>query len=432
MLGAIKLTQALQAVRGMNDILPAQMPYWQKLESICRQLAARYGYQEIRFPIMEQTALFARGIGDTTDIVEKEMYTFIDRNGDSLTLRPEGTASCVRAGIQHGLFYNQVQRLWYIGSMFRHERPQKGRYRQFHHFGVEAYGMAGPHIDAEIILLSFRLLAELGLTGQVELQLNCLGTAADRVAYREQLVAFYQQHEELLDEDCRRRLTVNPLRILDSKNPVIVELNRQAPSLLNHLGAESKQHFDGLCQLLEAARVPYTINPNIVRGLDYYELTVFEWVTTELGAQGAVCAGGRYNHLVEELGGRPTPAIGFACGLERLVLLLAQAQELVSSPDIYFVLMGDPAVLQGLLIAENLRQADWQVVAHLSGGSLKSQLKSADKSGARWAVIIGDSELASQQATVKNLRDGSQQNIAFEGLAHFMTQQSGEPIHARV
>jgi histidyl-tRNA synthetase len=428
------LTQALQAVRGMNDILPPQIPYWQRLESICRKLASRYGYQEIRFPIMEQTALFARSIGDATDIVEKEMYTFTDRNGDSLSLRPEGTASCARAGLQHGLFYNQVQRLWYIGPMFRHERPQKGRYRQFHHFGIEAYGMTGPDIDAEIILLSARLLAELGLSAKVELQLNCLGTPAVRSAYRERLVAFYQQHYDLLDEDSRRRLTVNPLRILDSKNPVLVELNRNAPNLLDHLDAVSEQHFSGLRRLLDAAKVPYVINPRIVRGLDYYELTVFEWVTTELGSQGAVCAGGRYNRLVEDLGGRPTPAIGFACGLERLVLLLAEAGELVSFPDIYIALMGEQAIEQGILMAEDLRQAlpELQVVTHLSGGSLKSQLKAADKSRARWAVMIGESELAARKVTIKNLLDGAQQSIAVEELVPFIKQQSGELIHARV
>lgn len=428
------MTQALQAVRGMNDILPLQIPYWQHLESICRNLAARYGYQEIRFPIMEQTALFARGIGDATDIVEKEMYTFADRNGDSLSLRPEGTASCVRAGLQHGLFYNQVQRLWYIGPMFRHERPQKGRYRQFHHFGIEAYGMVGPDIDAEIILLSARLLAELGLREKVELQLNCLGTPAVRSAYRERLVAFYQQHYDVLDEDSLRRLTVNPLRILDSKNPVLVELNRHAPNLLDHLDAASEQHFSGLRRLLDVAKVPYVINPRIVRGLDYYELTVFEWVTTELGSQGAVCAGGRYNRLVEELGGKPTPAIGFACGLERLVLLLAEAGELVNFPDVYMALMGEQATEQGMLMAEDLRQAlpECQVITHLSGGSLKSQLKAADKSRARWAVIIGESELAARKVTIKNLLDGVQHSVAFEGLVHFIKQQSGEPVHARV
>jgi histidyl-tRNA synthetase len=427
------LTEALQAVRGMNDILPEQTPYWQQIESICRDLSARYGYREIRFPIMEQTALFSRGIGDATDIVEKEMYTFTDRNGDSLSLRPEGTASCVRAGIQHSLFYNQIQRLWYLGPMFRHERPQKGRYRQFHHYGIEAYGMAGPDIDAEIILLSRRLLAQLGLEDQVELQLNCLGTTAARAAYRERLVAFYQQHYDVLDEDSRRRLVTNPLRILDSKNPLIVELNRNAPILLDHLDPASQQHFDGLRRLLDAAEVQYSLNPRLVRGLDYYELTVFEWVTTALGAQGTVCAGGRYNRLVEELGGRPTPAIGFACGLERLVLLLTAADTAAKEhADVYLALIGDPAVERGILLAETLRSAlpALKVLAHCGGGSLKSQLKSADKSGAFAALIIGENELAAQQAIIKILKTGEQQMVPLSAVIDFFKNRAGELSHA--
>jgi histidyl-tRNA synthetase len=414
------LTQALQAIRGMNDILPEQTPYWQQIESICRGLCHRYGYQEIRFPIMEQTALFTRGIGDATDIVEKEMYTFTDRNGDSLSLRPEGTASCVRAGIQHSLFYHQIQRLWYLGPMFRHERPQKGRYRQFHHFGVEAYGMSGPDIDAEIILLSHRLLRELGITPQqVTLQLNCLGTAETRTLYRDRLVGFYRQHYDLLDEDSQRRLITNPLRILDSKNPSMVDLNKAAPNLLEHLDPLSAQHFDGLRRLLDAAGVAYVINPHLVRGLDYYELTVFEWVTTALGAQGTVCAGGRYNRLVEDLGGPSTPAIGFACGLERLVLLQNAQQKHL--PDVYLVLLGDSAVARGLLLAEELRNQapSKQVIAHLSGGSLKNQLKAADKIGARYAVIIGEAELNAQQAIVKQLHSGDQRTIDFAELGGF-------------
>lgn len=427
------MTQALQAVRGMNDIVPEQTIYWQMLEAICRDLSHRYGYREIRFPIVESTALFSRGIGDATDIVEKEMYTFTDRNGDNLSLRPEGTAGCVRAGIQQGLFYNQTQRLWYLGPMFRHERPQKGRYRQFHHFGIEAYGMAGPDIDAEVICLSHRLLTELGLNGEVELQLNCLGSAAARTRYREQLVAFYQQHYELLDEDSQRRLITNPLRILDSKNPVIIDLNRAAPNLLDHLDPESLQHFSGLRRLLDAAAIPYVINPRLVRGLDYYELTVFEWVTTELGAQGTVCAGGRYNHLVEELGGRPTPAIGFACGLERLVLLLSAKRVHAITPDVYLVLIGDNAVERGVLLAEELRGAipALQVITHLSGGGLKSQLKWADKSNAQWAVIMGDAELAAQQVIIKNLRaDSMQQTVPLSNVINFFA--AGVPSNASV
>lgn len=428
------MTQALQAVRGMNDILPEQTPYWQHIESLCRELTHSYGYREIRFPIMEQTALFARGIGDATDIVEKEMYTFTDRNGDSLSLRPEGTASCVRAGIQNGLFYNQIQRLWYLGPMFRHERPQKGRYRQFHHFGVEAYGMPGPDIDAEVILLGQRFLQAFGLGGRIELQINCLGTAATRTAYREKLVAFYQQHYDQLDEDSRRRLITNPLRILDSKNPIIIELNRGAPNLLAHLDPPSQQHFDGLRRLLDASKVQYTINPRLVRGLDYYELTVFEWVTTELGAQGTVCAGGRYNRLVEELGGKPTPAIGFACGLERLVLLLHAANAVSARrPNAYLISIGSQALERVVLLAEELRTA-WpqlQFITHLSGGNLKTQLKSADKSGALTAVIIGEEELAEQQAIIKNLGDGAQTKISLSSIIDFYKEQAGI-THARV
>lgn len=406
----------------MNDILPEQAPYWQLVESICRDLSNRYGYREIRFPMVELTALFSRSIGDATDIVEKEMYTFIDRNGDSLSLRPEGTAGCVRAGIQHSLFYNQTQRLWYLGPMFRHERPQKGRCRQFHQFGLEAYGMEGPDIDAEVILFSRRLLKELGLDGQVELQINSLGTPETRQHYREHLVDFYQKHYDLLDEDSQRRLVTNPLRILDSKNPSMIDLNRAAPSLLDHLDPISRHHFDGLRRLLDAAELPYVVNPRLVRGLDYYGFTVFEWVTQELGSQGTVCAGGRYNRLVEELAGRSTPAVGFAIGLERLVLLLSAQRPLHVIPDIYMVLIGSAAVEQGILLGEQWREAlpRLQVICHFGGGGLKSQLKAADKSHARWAVIIGDEELKTQTAQVKDLRgDQGQQTIALTGLLDF-------------
>lgn len=416
------MTKIIQAVRGMNDILPDQTPLWQKIESICRELCFRYGYQEIRFPIVEQTTLFARGIGDATDIVEKEMYTFTDRSGDSLSLRPEGTASCVRAGIQHGLFYNQVRRLWYLGPMFRHERPQKGRYRQFHHFGIEAYGMEGPGIDAEVILVSHRLLKELGLIQHVELQLNCLGSSESRRIYREKLVAFYQHHYDLLDEDSQRRLITNPLRILDSKNPIMIDLNKAAPVLLDHLDPLSQRHFDGLRRSLDAAQVPYVVNPRLVRGLDYYELTVFEWVTNELGAQGTVCAGGRYNRLVEELGGKATPAIGFACGLERLALMLAnEVQQYQNAPDIYCILIGEQATDCGLVLAEQIRQSapKLQVITHLSGGGLKNQLKSASNTAARFAMIIGDAELSSQQAMIKDLNSGNQVMIPFEKIVSF-------------
>lgn len=419
------MKQPIQAVRGMNDVLPEQTPYWQLLESTCRDLANRYGYREIRFPILESTSLFSRTIGDATDIVEKEMYTFVDRNGDSLSLRPEGTAGCARAGIQHSLFYNQTQRLWYLGPMFRHERPQKGRYRQFHHFGIEAYGMEGPDIDAEVLILSRRLLTELGLGGHIELQINSLGTPESRNLYRQHLVDFYHKHYDLLDEDSQRRIVTNPLRILDSKNPLMIDLNRAAPNLLDYLDPISQHHFDGLRRILDAAEISYVINPRLVRGLDYYGFTVFEWVTQELGSQGTVCAGGRYNRLVEELGGRPTPAVGFAIGLERLVLLLAANRELRPIPDIYLVLIGSAAIEQGLLLSEQLRQAlpRLQVICHLGGGSLKSQLKAADKSNARHAIIIGDEELASQSAIVKDLRsDQGQQKLALTALIDFFRE----------
>lgn len=412
----------LQAVRGMNDFLPEQTPYWQAVEAICRDLCARYGYREIRFPIVEQSTLFTRSIGDATDIVEKEMYSFTDRNGDSLSLRPEGTAGCARAGIQHGLFYNQPQRLWYLGPMFRHERPQKGRYRQFHHFGIEAYGMEGYDIDAEVIFLGHRLLTELGLGDQIELQINCLGSNESRTLYKERLVSFYQQHYNLLDEDSQRRLISNPLRILDSKNPVIIELNQTAPNLLEHLDPPSRNHLEGLERLLSAAGIPYVLNPRLVRGLDYYELTVFEWVTQELGSQGTVCAGGRYNRLVEELGGKRTPAVGLACGLERLVLLLAAHRTYSFQPDIYLILMGQAATERGILLAEEIRKAlpSRHVVTHLTGGGLKSQLKWADKSNARWAIILGEAEWANQEVIIKDLRnDQPQQKIALASVINF-------------
>ncbi len=428
------MSEAIQAIRGMNDILPEQTPYWQAIESICRKLAFRYAYREIRFPLIEKTALFSRSIGDATDIVEKEMYTFIDRNGDSLSLRPEGTAGCVRAGIQNSLFYNQVQRLWYLGPMFRHERPQKGRYRQFHHFGIEAYGMSGPAIDAEVILLSYRLLQELGIASQTVLQMNCLAAEASRQLYRQRLVAFYQQHYDLLDEDSQRRLVTNPLRILDSKNPIIIDLNRAAPNILEHLDPPSQHHFDGLRRLLDDLQVPYTVNPHLVRGLDYYELTVFEWVTQELGAQGTVCAGGRYNRLVEDLGGRPTPAIGFACGLERLALLLAERETKREVPDIFLALMGEAAVARGLALAEELRRAapNYQIVTHLAGGGLKSQLKSADKMGAIHVVIIGEEELKAGQVLLKNLVSGVQQPLSFNALIDYFKDSARGKPHASI
>ncbi len=402
------MSKAIQAIRGMNDILPIQTSHWQYVEKVLSRILERYGYQQIRLPIVEKTELFARSIGEVTDIVEKEMYTFSDRNGDSLTLRPEGTAGCVRAGIEHGLFYNEIQRLWYIGAMFRHERPQRGRYRQFHQIGAEVYGLAAAEIDAEIILLTARFWQELGLN-DLELHINTLGSSAARATYREHLVTYFTEHAEQLDADSQRRLHTNPLRILDSKNPTMQELIQHAPQLLECLDEESTTHFSKLQQLLNHAGVKFIINPRLVRGLDYYNRTVFEWVTTELGAQGTVCAGGRYDGLVEQIGGKSTPAIGFALGLERLVALLEQRNVRMPdfAPHVYLVMVGELAGLEGLRLAEMLRNqlSELKLIMHCGGGSFKSQFKQADKSGARFALILGENEVAQQQVTVKYLRE---------------------------
>ncbi|MDR5900513.1 histidine--tRNA ligase [Halomonas icarae] len=413
----------IQAIRGMNDLLPEQSALWQYFEGKVRNLMARYGYAEIRTPIVEQTALFSRSIGEVTDIVEKEMYTFADRNGDSLTLRPEGTASCVRAAMEHGLLHNQTQRLWYQGPMFRHERPQKGRYRQFHQVGVESFGLEGPDIDAELILLSARLWRELGLMEHVTLELNSLGSSEARAAYRDTLVAYFEQHHELLDEDSRRRLTSNPLRILDSKNPEMAEMLAGAPQLLDHLDAESREHFASLRALLDAAGIDYVINPRLVRGLDYYSRTVFEWTTRALGSQGTVCAGGRYDGLVEQLGGKPTPAVGFAMGIERLVLLL-ETLELIPDAargelDLYVLPMDDAAAGTALQLVEQLRgdMPTLRAQLHCGGGSFKSRIKKADRSGARLALLLGEDELAHGTATLKFLREErDQRSLARDAL----------------
>lgn len=400
------MTQTLQAIRGMNDILPEDAPYWSLLDNACRRVARHYHYSEIRFPILESTQLFQRSMGQDTDIIAKEMYSFDDRNGDSVTLRPEGTAGCLRACIQHGLLHNAVQRVWYSGPMFRYERPQKGRYRQFHQLGVEAYGMASSEIEAELLLMSARLWYELDLHEHVSLQLNTLGSNQARHAYREVLVDYFKAHYDALDEDSQRRLLTNPLRILDSKNPAMQSLIAQAPSLMNHLDDASKQHFDRLCLLLDDAGLAYTINPRLVRGLDYYQGTVFEWVTDLLGSQGAVCAGGRYDGLAEQLGGKPTPAIGFAAGLERLVLLLQATRTCEQTPDVYAVLVGDAAMRRGVFVVEQLRNAlpELSILTHLNGGSFKSQFKRADKSGAAWALVIAEDEVATEVITLKDLR----------------------------
>ena len=417
------MAKHIKSIRGMHDVLPDETHRWQAFEAIIRQLMSTYGYREIRMPLVESTDLFCRSIGEVTDIVEKEMYTFKDRNGDMLTLRPEGTASCVRAGIQHGLLHNQVQRLWYNGPMFRHERPQKGRYRQFHQFGVEAYGIATPDIDAEQILISARLWKELGLKN-IRLELNTLGSSEARAAYKQVLVDYLQQHYELLDEDSRRRLETNPLRILDSKNPAMQEMLEQAPALFDHLDEESLVQFDKLRTLLDAVGIEYSINPRLVRGLDYYCKTVFEWITDELGAQGTICAGGRYDGLVEQLGGKPTPAVGFALGMERILALLeAQQEQAAETIDVYMVLLGEDCELKGLQLAETIRDRlpGLKMLCHCGGGSMKSQMKKADKSGAELALIMGEDELNRQTFTVKYLRSKKeQQNVAFADTADFL------------
>jgi len=374
----------------MHDLLPDQSPRWQFLESRVRRVLARYGYQEMRMPIVESTDLFKRSIGEVTDIVEKEMYTFDDRNGDSLTLRPEGTAGCVRAALEHGLLHNQTQRVWYQGPMFRHERPQKGRYRQFHQVGVETFGMAGPDIDAELILMSARLWQELGLQ-DLQLQLNTLGSSEERARYREELVAYFSAHLDRLDEDSRRRLESNPLRILDTKNPDMADLVAAAPTLDAYLGEESSAHFAAICGILDQAGVDYVVNPRLVRGLDYYSRTVFEWVTDRLGAQGTVCAGGRFDGLVGHLGGRPTPAAGFAMGMERLVAILEELDSEPLPPRVhaYLVLVGEQAQHAGLVLAEQLRAQvrGLRLLSHCGGGSFKSQFKKADRSEAGLALM---------------------------------------------
>ncbi|WP_026300884.1 histidine--tRNA ligase [Thioalkalivibrio sp. ALE23] len=417
--------KAIRSIRGMHDILPDSVHLWQHLEDQLRDLLTRYGYHEIRMPLVEATELFARSIGDVTDIVEKEMYTFEDRNGDSLSLRPEATASCVRAGIQHGLLHNQVQRLWYMGPMFRHERPQKGRYRQFHQVGVEVFGLPGPDIDAEVLAMTARLWRMLGLSN-VRLELNTLGTPECRAQYREHLIAHFEAHREQLDEEARNRLYDNPMRILDSKDPGSREVVATAPSLMDHLDAESRAHFDALCGHLDALGIAWEHNPRLVRGLDYYTHTVFEWITDELGAQGTVCAGGRYDGLVEQLGGRGTPAIGMAMGLERLVALLEAREDAPAAgvPDAYLVVPDTEQTGEALRLAEELREArpDLQLVQHCGGGSMKSQMKRADRLGARVALVLGPDEAAAGTVTVKPLRGegGEQQTVARADLSAHM------------
>ena len=414
-------------IRGMNDVLPEATGTWRYLETVVREVVESYGYREIRLPLVEQTELFARSIGEVTDIVEKEMYTFKDRNGESLTLRPEATASMVRAGISNGLLHNQRQKLWTAGPMFRYEKPQKGRYRQFHQFDVEAMGYAGPDVDAELIVMCARMWERLGLS-RLRLEINTLGTPESRARYRDELVKYFSAVKNKLDEDSIRRLGKNPLRILDSKNPDMQALIAGAPDVHDFLDEESARHFAGLTDLLKVAGVPYTVNPRLVRGLDYYNLTVFEWLTDALGSQGAVCSGGRYDGLVEKLGGRATPAIGWAMGIERLVGLYEAGggEPQSAAPDVYLVAVGDTALASGFELAEILRDKlpSCRVETNLGGGSFKSQLKRADKCGATWAVILGDQEVARREVGLKPLRsDSAQESVRMEDLAGLLRRR---------
>ncbi|MCW2255313.1 histidyl-tRNA synthetase [Providencia alcalifaciens] len=430
------MAKNIQAVRGMNDYLPADTRVWQKIEAVLKNILQGYSFSEIRTPIVEHTPLFSRAIGEVTDVVEKEMYTFIDRQESdkdqiSLTLRPENTAGCVRAGIEHGLLYNQEQRLWYIGPMFRHERPQKGRYRQFHQLGAEVFGLAGPDIDAEMIMMTARWWRALGISKHVTLELNSIGSLDARARYREALVAFLEQHKEKLDEDCKRRMYTNPMRVLDSKNRDVQTLLNDAPELFEYLDDESREHFDGLCKLLDAAGIQYRVNQRLVRGLDYYNRTVFEWVTTALGSQGTVCAGGRYDGLVEQLGGRATPAVGFAMGMERMVLLVKDlnpsftADESVT--DVYLASFGENSQKAALLLAEQVRDVlpTLRVMTNHGGGNFKKQLARADKHGAKIALILGDDEILNNQVGVKDLRTGEQETLSQQQLAQRLTELLG-------
>ncbi len=405
------MSTKIQAIRGMNDLLPSDSPVWAWLEAKIRAVFGQYGYQEIRFPIVETTGLFERSLGEVTDIVEKEMYTFVDSlNGESLTLRPEGTASTIRAALEHNLLYDGPKRLWYAGPMFRHEKPQRGRYRQFHQFGLEALGFPGPDVEAEQIILTARLWRELGLR-DVELQLNTLGNSEGRTAHRAKLIEYFSAHIEVLGDEEKRRLQTNPLRVLDSKNPALKNVIAAAPTLLDYIDVESREHFEQLQSLLRAADIAYTINPRLVRGLDYYNRTVFEWVTTKLGSQGTICAGGRYDGLIEQLGGKPAPGCGFALGVERLIELMkeCEVQNATPSVDAYVVHQGDGAMQAAFSAAEVARDAGLDIVLHAGGGNFKSQLKRADASAARFAIIVGEDEVKSGKLSLKPLRGQGEQ-----------------------
>lgn len=428
-----KKAEKVLGVKGMNDILPADAPLWELFENTVQSVLKSYGYQQIRTPIVEPTALFARGLGAVTDIVEKEMYSFVDSmNGDHLTLRPESTAGVVRAALEHNLTYDGPKRLWYAGQMFRHEKPQRGRYRQFHQVGAEALGFTGPDIDAELIMLCQRLWDDLGLQ-DIRLELNSIGNAEERSRHRADLIAYFEQHKELLDADAQRRLHTNPLRILDTKNPAMQDMVNAAPKLLDYLGEESRTHFEGVQAILRHNSIPFTINPRLVRGMDYYNRTVFEWVTDQLGSQGTVCGGGRYDPLVEMFGGKPTPACGFAIGVERLLELLKASGEQFqpNQCDVYVVHQGDSARMQAFVVAERLRDAGLDVVLHCAssggGSSFKAQMKRADASGAAYAAIIGDDEVAKGVVAVKNLRaadtDSNQITVPFESLVEHVVAE---------
>ena len=420
------MSNKIQSIRGMNDLLPESSSLWQFVEGVMRSTLKAYGYHEIRMPVVEKTELLKRSIGEVTDIVEKEMYTFEDRNGDSLTLRPEGTAGCVRAVIENGLLRGQAQRLWYMGPMFRHERPQRGRYRQFHQVGVEVFGLEGPDVDAELIALSARIWEQLGIR-DVTLQINSLGSAHSREQYRDVLVAYFREHQDELDDDSLRRLESNPLRILDSKNPEMHSLIKQAPVLEDSLDEDDRLHFEQLKLMLESMGVDYEVNPRLVRGLDYYGRTVFEWVTDLLGAQGTICAGGRYDGLVEQIGGKATTAVGFAMGLERLVELMRE-QSLAfteNSPHAYLVLAGEQATSVGLGVAEKIRSAvpGLRLITNLGGGSFKTQFKRADRSDARFALVIGEDEAVNGMVTIKDLQgENEQQTVSVDDVAEILSR----------
>ncbi len=409
------MVEQIQAIRGMRDILPDKSPIWQKLEQCIRDILQTYGYQEIRMPVIEKTELFKRSIGESTDIVSKEMYTFSDRNGELLTLRPEGTASCVRLGLENGLFHNPAQRLWYSGPMFRHERPQKGRLRQFNQIGVEAFGMNGPDIDAELIIMCKRIWANLGLD-KLKLEINSLGSSVARLTYREILIEYFKDSQDQLDDDSKKKLHLNPLRILDSKNPEMQDLISKAPTITDTLDNESADHFAGVQSLLAELQIKYTVNPRLVRGLDYYNRTVFEFITEELGAQGTICAGGRYDGLVEQFGGKPTSAIGFAMGLERLVSLIESDNHHTNSEGvhIYFIVALEKAMPNALILSEQLRDnlAGLKLIVHCGGGSFKSQFRRADNSGAKLALILGEEELEQKTVGIKPLRQDQEQIMA--------------------